>query len=184
MKTILIALFVVVSQFALAQSGKGHPKNGTGPYAKPEKLQEYLAQIDPAYLPYMFASNEDMQWWKESKFGVFVHWAPAVVNEAALSWGRAGRKPHHKKDNQKKGVPEQEYNDTYKTFNPTKFNAEEWVKLWKEAGAKYFVFTAKHHYGFCMWDTKTTEFNVMNTPYVKDVLSVQKHSSDVISSYC
>lgn len=175
----IFALFAFFSLFCFGQHGEENT-NGIEPYQQPKKLIEYLNQIDSSYLPYMFASKEDMAWWKEAKLGVFVHWAPSVVNEAPLSWGRAGRKPHHKKDNQKKGVPEQEYNDTYKTFNPTKFNAEEWVKLWKEAGAKYFVFTAKHHYGFCMWDTKTTDFNVMNTPYGKDVM---KEIADACHKY-
>ena len=145
--------------------------DGIEPYYKPLPLENYLKSIDPQYLPYMFASEQDMQWWKQAKLGIFVHWAPAAVTEAALSWGRLGSRPHHSSNGKvTKGVPEQEYNDTYKIFNPTKFNAEEWINIWKEAGAKYFVFTAKHHYGFCMWDTKTTDFNIMNTPYGKDVM--------------
>jgi alpha-L-fucosidase len=181
MKSIVLALFGIFTFNNLyAQHSIKTNTDGIETYSHPAKLQAYLGEIDKSYLPYMFASDEDMQWWKDAKFGVFVHWAPAVVNEAALSWGRAGRKPHHKKDNEKKGIPEQEYNDTYKTFNPTKFNAEEWVKLWKEAGAKYFVFTTKHHYGFCMWDTKTTDFNIMNTPYGKDVV---KQIADACHKY-
>ena len=177
----LVAVFLISSANIFAQHKKSEYKNdGISEYQRPPKLQAYLDKIDPADMKYMFASDEDMKWWKEAKFGVFVHWAPAVVNEAPLSWGRAGRKPHHKKDNQTKGVPEQEYNDTYKTFNPDKFSADEWVKLWKEAGAKYFVFTTKHHYGFCMWDTKTTDFNIMHTPYGKDVV---KEIADACHKY-
>lgn len=180
-KILSISVFIFTSIFAFGQHGSGKENtDGMEPYTHPKKLQEYLGQIDKSYLPYMFASEEDMKWWVDAKLGVFIHWAPSVVNEAPLSWGRAGRKPHHKKDNEKRGVPEQEYNDTYKTFNPIKFNADEWVKLSKDAGAKYFVFTAKHHYGFCMWDTKTTDFNVMNTPYGKDVM---KELADACHKY-
>ncbi len=175
-----IITLIFVSAISYAQHSTKEHTDGIETYYQTEKLAAYLGEIDAFYLPYMFASDEDMQWWKDAKLGVFVHWAPSVVNEAPLSWGRAGRKPHHKKDNGNKGVPEQEYNDTYKTFNPTKFNADEWVKLFKEAGAKYFVFTAKHHYGFCMWDTKTTDFNVMNTPYGKDVM---KELADACHKY-
>jgi len=166
---ILTVIVLYVSNTTYAQHGTH--TDGIEPYYLTEQLQSYLKKIDPEYLPYMFASEEDMQWWKEAKLGIFVHWAPAAVTEAALSWGRHGPRPHHSSNGKvTKGVPEQEYNDTYKTFNPTEFDAEEWVKIWKEAGAKYFVFTAKHHYGFCMWDTKTTDFNIMNTPYRKDVM--------------
>jgi len=140
--TALILSAILVSIYMNAQHSSKEHTNGVEPYYQTEKLQAYLGNLDAYELQYMFASNEDMQWWKDAKFGVFIHWAPAVVNEAPLSWGRSGRKPHHKKDNGSKGVPEQEYNDSYKTFNPSKFNAEEWIKLWKEAGAKYFVFTA------------------------------------------
>ncbi|TLX71260.1 hypothetical protein E9993_20790 [Labilibacter sediminis] len=172
MKHFKIALLsiIILSVKGLYAQHKPHT-DGIEPYYQTEQLKDYLETIDPAYLPYMFASDEDMQWWKDAKFGIFVHWAPSAITEAALSWGRHGRRPHHSSDGKvTKGVPEQEYNDTYKTFDPVKFNAEEWVKIWKEAGAKYFVFTAKHHYGFCMWDTKTTDFNIMNTPYGKDVM--------------
>lgn len=163
--------------------------DGIEPYYHTKALSTYLKSIEAEYLPYMFASEEDMQWWREAKFGIFVHWAPSAVTEVALSWGRYGRRPHHPTDGKvTKGVPEQEYNDTYKTFNPVNFDAEEWVKTWKEAGAKYFVFTAKHHYGFCMWDTKTTDFNIMNTPYGKDVMkdiaeACQKHDMRLMWYY-
>jgi len=162
---------LLANGYTTIKAQHGSHTDGIEPYYLTEQLQSYLEKIDPDYLPYMFASEEDMQWWKDAKLGVFVHWAPAAVTEVALSWGRFGPRPHHSSDGKvTKGVPEQEYNDTYKTFNPTEFNAEEWVKIWKESGAKYFVFTAKHHYGFCMWDTKTTDFNIMNTPYGKDVM--------------
>ena len=56
-----------------------------------------------------------------------------------------------------------------KTFNPKKFDPEEWAVPAKLAGMKYVVFTTKHHSGFCIWDTKTTGFNVMNTPFHRDI---------------
>lgn len=57
-----------------------------------------------------------------------------------------------------------------KTFEPDEFNPYKIAKQAKLAGMKYVVFTAKHHSGFCMWDTQTTDFNIMNTPYKKDIL--------------
>ena len=58
-----------------------------------------------------------------------------------------------------------------KTFNPKNFDAKEIATLAKLAGMKYIVFTTKHHSGFCMWDTEPTGFNIMNTPYGKDLLA-------------
>jgi alpha-L-fucosidase len=65
-----------------------------------------------------------------------------------------------------------EYEGLVKSFNPYLYDPEEWVLLAKEAGMKYICFTTKHHDGFCMWDTKYTDYNIMNTPYGKDVLKM------------
>ncbi|RPH32737.1 MAG: hypothetical protein EHM93_07880 [Bacteroidales bacterium] len=54
-----------------------------------------------------------------------------------------------------------------KDFNPVKFDAETWVSIAKNAGMRYIVFGPKHHDGFCLWDTKATDFNIMNTPYAR-----------------
>lgn len=64
------------------------------------------------------------------------------------------------------------YEALMKEFQPDKYNPEEWVLLAKEAGMKYICFTTKHHDGFCMWDTKYTDYNIMNTPYGKDILKM------------
>ena len=62
------------------------------------------------------------------------------------------------------------FNELPKTFNPTDFDPDRMAVLAKLAGMKYMVFTAKHHSGFCMWDTETTPFNIMNTPYKQDIV--------------
>ena len=96
----------------------------------------------------------------DNKFGMFVHWgiyAQTGIQEqvyARFDWDR------------------EKYESLQKTFNPVNYDPEKWVLLAKEAGMKYICFTAKHHDGFCMWDTKYTDYNVMNTPYKKDVLKM------------
>jgi hypothetical protein len=60
-------------------------------------------------------------------------------------------------------------NELPRTFNPTRFDADEWARQAKVAGMKYVVFTTKHHSGFCMFETETTDFNIMNTPYGQDI---------------
>jgi alpha-L-fucosidase len=66
-------------------------------------------------------------------------------------------------------VPIEEYDNLYKQFNPTKFNADQWVAIAKSTGMKYIVLTTKHHDGFCMWDTKQTDYNIMHSPFGRDV---------------
>lgn len=95
-----------------------------------------------------------------NKFGMFIHWgiyAATGLHEQALA---------------RYNIPHEEYDALAKSFNPTEYDPEEWVLLAKNAGMKYICFTAKHHDGFCMWDTQYTDYNVMNTPYGKDTLKM------------
>ncbi len=94
-------------------------------------------------------------------FGMFIHWSMDSQVGAVISHSMAGAS--------------QDYlsrfiNDLPATFNPKKFDPEEWAILAKLAGMKYVVFTSKHHSGFCMWDTKTTDFNIMKTPFKRDIM--------------
>ena len=96
----------------------------------------------------------------ENKFGMFVHWgvyAMLGLQEQAIC---------------RYQIPSAEYEALAKEFNPTDYDPEEWVLLAKSAGMKYICFTTKHHDGFCMWDTKYTDYNIMNTAYGKDVLKM------------
>ncbi|MEI6678035.1 MAG: alpha-L-fucosidase [Mariniphaga sp.] len=104
------------------------------------------------------AHDQKLESWKDARFGMFIHWGPVSLKGTEIGWSR-GRE-----------IPVAEYDNLYKQFNPVKFNADEWVKLAKDAGMKYIVFTSKHHDGFCMWDTKYTEFNIMNSPFKRDVM--------------
>jgi alpha-L-fucosidase len=107
-----------------------------------------------------FKSKEErLEWWKDARFGMFIHWGPVSLKGTEISWSRGGT-----------GIPVDEYDALYKQFNPVKFNALEWVKIARAAGMKYIVFTSKHHDGFCMWDTKYTDFNIMNSPFHRDVM--------------
>jgi alpha-L-fucosidase len=103
--------------------------------------------------------DERLEWWKDARFGMFIHWGPVSLKGTEISWSRGGS-----------GIPIEEYDTLYKRFNPVNFNALEWVKIAKSAGMRYIVFTSKHHDGFCMWDTKYTDFNIMNSPFKRDVM--------------
>ncbi len=95
---------------------------------------------------------------KDEKFGMFIHWGIYSVN----AW--------HEQDQWRRQIPKEEYIKLAERFNPTEFDIDKWMELIKSAGMQYICFTTKHHDGFCMWDTKYTDYNIMNTPYKKDIL--------------
>jgi alpha-L-fucosidase len=115
------------------------------------------------------ASPEEVQWWQDAQFGMFIHWGPVSLSGQPMSWSRKGPRPGHPSEFGKNGTSAEEYDNLYKQFNPVKFDAEAVVSLAKEAGAKYLVFTAKHHDGFCMFDSVYTDYDIMSTPYGRDI---------------
>lgn len=102
--------------------------------------------------------SQKLEWWKDARFGMFIHWGPVTLRGSEIGWSR-GRE-----------IPVAEYDSLYKEFNPVYFDAEEWVCTAREAGMKYIVFVSKHHDGFCMWDTQYNDFNIMNSAFEKDVM--------------
>ena len=104
------------------------------------------------------ADADSIRRWQEMRFGMFIHWGPVSLQGTEIGWSRG------------KEVPKDEYDRLYTKFNPTRFDADEWVEIAKAAGMKYLVITAKHHDGFCLWDSKLTEYDIMSTPLGRDVL--------------
>lgn len=100
-----------------------------------------------------------LEWWKDARFGMFIHWGPVSLKGTEIGWSR-GRE-----------IPVSTYDSLYLQFNPVNFNPEIWVLTAKAAGMKYIVFTSKHHDGFCNWDTKYNDYNIMNTPFQRDVMA-------------
>ena len=100
--------------------------------------------------------------WQDMRFGMFIHWGPVALRGTEIGWSR-GRE-----------IPYDEYDNLYKEFNPVLFDAAEWVRIAKEAGMNYIVITSKHHDGFCLWDSKYTEYDMASTPYGKDILKLLK----------
>ncbi|MFA6242189.1 MAG: alpha-L-fucosidase [Candidatus Hydrogenedentales bacterium] len=107
-----------------------------------------------------------LAWWREARFGMFIHWGPASVNGTEISWSRQGH-PHDHKGFE--SVPPEVYDTLYKQFNPVKFDADAWMQLAKKAGMKYVVFITKHHDGFSMWPTQLRPgYSVTATPFRRD----------------
>ena len=127
-------------------------------YFKPERGQRPGANEDPR-----------LDWWREAKFGMFIHWGVYAI--PAGVW----------KDEHIPGIgewimlraeiPIAEYEQLAGQFNPVKYDADQIVKLAKQAGQKYIVLTSKHHDGFCLYGSAETDYNIVDgTPYGKDIL--------------
>jgi alpha-L-fucosidase len=108
--------------------------------------------------PWMKPDPAAMKRWQDMRFGMFIHWGPVSLTHREIGWSRGAE------------TPIEVYDNLYKKFNPTKFDADQWVSLAKAAGMKYIVLTTKHHDGFCLWDTKLTDYNIMNSPFKRDVV--------------
>ncbi|MDE3251429.1 MAG: alpha-L-fucosidase [Bacteroidota bacterium] len=114
--------------------------------------------------------DERMQWWREARFGMFIHWG-VYAQWAGVYHGHEQLKGGAEWIMNRSKIPVAEYQAMAKNFNPVKYNADEWVRMAKQAGMKYIVITAKHHDGFAMFKTKASKWNIVDaTPYGKDVL--------------
>ena len=103
------------------------------------------------------AKPEAVEAWKDMRFGMFICWGPVSLTGKEIGWSRGNP------------TPVAEYDSLYRKWNPEKFDAREWAKVAKGTGARYIVFLLKHHDGFCLWDTKQTDYNIMNGPFRRDV---------------
>ena len=97
-------------------------------------------------------------WWFEKRFGMFVHWGIYAIHG------------FQEQEQWRARVPRSEYQKLQQQWNPVKFDPNAWLDLAHDAGMEYICLTSKHHDGFCLWDTKQTAYNTMNTPYGKDIV--------------
>lgn len=112
--------------------------------------------------------SDKLQWFKEAKYGLFIHWGLYAI-PGGMWKGKPS--PHGTEwimKNMK--IPLAEYKELAKQFNPVDFDPYYYVRQAKKWGMKYIVFTAKHHDGFSMYDTKVSDYSIMNTPYGKDIV--------------
>ena len=114
--------------------------------------------------------DERMQWFRDAKFGMFIHWGPCSVGQKEIGWGRDANRPWDINGVQTPRTEDPVYDNYYKQFTPTKYNADAWVKFAKASGMKYMVLIAKHHDGFAQFDSKAGDYNIMASPYKKDIV--------------
>lgn len=106
--------------------------------------------------------GDRIEWYRQAKFGMFIHWGPYSLASVEASWPIMVPKPG--------GITQTEYTSLWKRFDPTRFDPNTWIDLARSAGQQYMVFTTKHHDGFCMFDSQYTDYKITNTPYGKDIV--------------
>jgi alpha-L-fucosidase len=97
-------------------------------------------------------------WFRDARFGMFIHWGLYAI-PARGEWVRSVER-----------IRQEDYLEYFREFSAAEYNPREWARLAKRAGMKYAVLTAKHHDGFCLWDTKLTDFKSTNTPAARDLV--------------
>jgi alpha-L-fucosidase len=115
------------------------------------------------------AKDDRMEWWREARLGMFIHWGVYAVPAGTYKGQKINRIGEWIMNRGK--IPVAEYQQFAKEFNPVKYDADAWVKIAKDAGMKYIVITAKHHDGFALFDSKASKWDIADaTPYKKDLL--------------
>ena len=118
----------------------------------------------------MKTHDQRIEWWRQAKFGMFIHWG--VYSKAGGEW--KGKKVDGYAEHlmRKEKVSRKEYLELAHSFNPIKFNADEWVRNAKNAGMKYMIITSKHHDGFAMYPSEVSDFNIKKqTPFQRDPMA-------------
>jgi alpha-L-fucosidase len=150
LQTMCIGLALVLARMILAVPGYSGPSD-----AEKKPFETVLGGGGKKY-PDLRTNKKAIEAWQDARFGIYLTWGVSALRGVEVGWSR-GRE-----------IPKEEYDQLWKEFNPVRFNAKEWVDLFKAAGARYAVYQTKHHDGFCMWDTAYTDYNIMNGPYGKD----------------
>jgi len=102
--------------------------------------------------------KERMEWWTQDRFGMFIHWGLYAM-PARHEWVKKNER-----------LTNEDYEKYFEMFNPDLYHPEEWAKMAKAAGMKYAVITTKHHEGFCLFDSKYTDYKATNTPIGRDLI--------------
>ena len=138
--------------------------------AIPEKARDRAASESQSPAPSREVDSDPMHEraltrYSDWKFGMFIHWGQYSVASVEASWPIM-------RPSAEFAITQEKYVSLNKQFDPAQFDPDVWVRLAKQAGMRYMVFTTKHHDGFCMFDTSFTDYKVTNTPYKKDVVAM------------
>ena len=107
-----------------------------------------------------------LAWWRDARFGMFIHWGPVSLVGTEISWSRGGERRGIGGTGE---IPLGVYDSLYTRFDPVRFDAAEWVAIARTAGMKYMVLTAKHCDGFCLWRSDVDDYSMRSTPSGRDI---------------
>lgn len=126
-----------------------------------------LTSSEPTISETKAQRDNRMRWWREARFGMFIHWGLYAVPAGEYNGKRSERIGEWIME--WANIPRAEYEKFAAQFNPVKFDAKEWVRIAKNAGMKYIVITSKHHDGFALYDSKVSNYDIVDaTPYRRD----------------
>jgi alpha-L-fucosidase len=174
-QTVIIAGFLFTSHFCQAQLEMGNVKQDEV-NAESSNINAFFygKQNSDVTLPYETDNEymERMKEWKDAKYGLFLHFGLYSVWGGEYKGEMTPKLVEWMQNTMK--IPLSEYKKLLKQFNPVKFNADTWARFAKDAGMKYVVLTSKHHDGFALWDSKASDYDVMATPFKKDIVKELK----------
>lgn len=128
---------------------------------------------DLTHVPQIHQTQQEqdarMQWFRDARFGMFIHWGPCTIGDREIGWGRHATRPWDVNEHGPRGE-DVDYDNYYKTFNPVQYDPDAWVTLARECGMKYMVLITKHHDGFCQFVTESTDHSIGHTPYGRDIV--------------
>lgn len=173
---ILLITILLGSLFSFSQQTEAVPSDkSTHLYTNTEA---YFKNNTPPKTTVTFETEEEysarMQWWKDAKYGMFIHFGLYSILGGEYK-GQVTPKIAEWIQNTLK-IPLADYKKLMKDFNPTQFSADDWVSTAKAAGMKYIVLTAKHHDGFALFNSKVSDYDVMNTPFNRDIVKELKEA--------
>ena len=125
--------------------------------------------LQPIFSQQLLTNDERMEWWREARFGMFIHWGVYAIPAGTWDGRQIGGIGEWIMNRGK--IPVRDYQAIARQFNPVKYDPDAWVRMAKDAGMKYIVITSKHHDGFALFETKASKWNVVDaTVYGKDLL--------------
>jgi alpha-L-fucosidase len=170
--TYFFALFVFHFSFCISSNAqtKGDEDAQMFNNAKARDKQAIDEAVNTWWTASMRNHEERIAWWRQGKFGMFMHWGIYSLPAGEWKGKKVGGYAEHLM--RKERITRSEYLQVAHQFNPVKFNAEEWVKNAKNAGMRYMIITSKHHDGFAMYPSQVSDFNInKQTPFKRDPMA-------------